>query len=137
MTIEKAARDFFEACETGKGWSACATYCTANATFASQAEPLADTKTLKDYTEWMKGLLVPIPDGRYEIKSFALDREHQTVTVFAVFSGTHSGPSGPMVPSGKKVSSDYVYVMKFDKGKISHVTKIWNSGWALKQLGWV
>jgi hypothetical protein len=27
--------------------------------------------------------------------------------------------------------------MEFDDGKISHMTKIWNSGWAMKELGWM
>jgi len=28
-------------------------------------------------------------------------------------------------------------VMEFQDGKISHMTKIWNAGWALKELGWI
>ena len=39
-------------------------------------------------------------------------------------------------PTGKKTNSDYVYVMQFTDGKISHMTKIWNSGVAFKELGW-
>jgi hypothetical protein len=27
-------------------------------------------------------------------------------------------------------------VMQFEDGKISHMTKIWNAGWAMKELGW-
>lgn len=136
MTIEAIAKAFFEACETGKGWSACASYCAPGATFSSQAEPLADMRDLKDYTEWMKGLLIPIPDGTYELRSFSVDQERQVVTAFAVFKGTHSGNGGPMPPTGKAASSDYVYAMSFSDGKICHLTKIWNAGWALKQLGW-
>ena len=40
-TITETAHAFFEACETGKGWDACAPYCTPDATFSAQAEPLA------------------------------------------------------------------------------------------------
>jgi hypothetical protein len=29
-----------------------------------------------------------------------------------------------------------VYVMQFDGDKIRHMTKIWNDGFSLKQLGW-
>jgi hypothetical protein len=29
-----------------------------------------------------------------------------------------------------------VYVMDFDGDRIRHMTKIWNSGIALRQLGW-
>ncbi|MDX6619999.1 MAG: hypothetical protein QOK36_2385, partial [Gaiellales bacterium] len=33
-------------------------------------------------------------------------------------------------------SADYVYVMEFADGKISHMTKIWNAGLTMKELGW-
>jgi len=76
------------------------------------------------------------PDGSYEVKSFATDIERNNVAAYAVFSGTHTGPGGPCEPTGKKTTSDYVYVMQFSGDKISHMTKIWHSGMALKELGW-
>ena len=135
-SITGTANDFFVACETGKGWEGCKAYCVPNATFAAQAEPLAGVKTLAEYADWMKGLMAIMPDGSYEVKSFALDSQRNNVTVYAVFSGTHTGPGGPCEPTGKKTVSDYVYVMQFNDGKISHMTKIWHSGMALKELGW-
>ena len=135
-TITDAAQAFFEACETGAGWDGCSPYCHPDASFSAQAEPLAEVRTLKDYAEWMKGLLTFIPDGRYELKSFAADHERSNVCAYAVFSGTHSAEGGPMPPTGKSTSSDYVYVMEFADGKIRHMTKIWNAGFAMKELGW-
>ena len=135
-SITETAGKFFEACETGKGWEGCKQYCKPDATFSAQAEPLADVASLQQYTEWMKGLLTPIPDGRYELKSFATDEQRKCVSAFAVFSGTHTGPGGPCPPTGKRVKSDYVYVMEFDGDKIRHMTKIWHAGWAMKELGW-
>jgi hypothetical protein len=44
--ITAVATQFFEACETGKGWEGCRAYCTRNASFAAQAEPLAEIRTL-------------------------------------------------------------------------------------------
>jgi hypothetical protein len=38
--------------------------------------------------------------------------------------------------TGNKVAADYVYAMQFDSDKIRHMTKIWNDGHSLKQLGW-
>jgi|SRR3954447_1324785 predicted ester cyclase len=136
-TMTDTARAFFEACETGGGWEACSAYCTPDASFAAQAEPLADVRTLEDYADWMKGLLVFMPDGRYELKSFAADTERHNVSAYAVFSGTHSADGGPMPPTGRSTSSDYVYVMEFVDGKISHMTKIWNAGLAMRDLGWI
>ena len=135
-TITAVAREFFAACESGKGWDGCRQYCKAEGTFSAQAEPLADVKTLQQYTEWMKGILTPLPDGRYELKSFATDEERKSVCAYGVFLATHTGPGGPVAPTGKSVRTDYVYVMEFEGDKIKHMTKIWHSGLALKQLGW-
>ena len=136
-SIADVAMDFFQACETGEGWAGCQAHCLADASFSSQAEPLADIKTIEAYAEWMRGLLTIIPDGRYEIKAFGADDDRQCVSAYAVFSGTHSAEGGPMPPTGKAVQSDYVYVMEFEGSKIRHMTKIWNSHWALQQLGWL
>ena len=134
--ITSVANQFFDACETGKGWERCRSFCTPNATFSAQAEPLAETRTLQQYTEWMKGLLTFMPDGRYEVKSFATDSARNSVAAYGVFSGTHTGEGGPVPPTGRAVSTDYVYVMQFEGDKIAHMTKIWNAGLALKELGW-
>ena len=131
------ARQFFEACESGQGWSACQQWCTPDATFSAQAEPLVDVSSLQQYTEWMKGLLGFIPDGRYELKSFATDEQRQSVAAYAVFLGTHTGEGGPCPPTGRAVATDYVYVMFFEGDRIRHMQKIWHSGLAMKELGWV
>lgn len=135
-TITDTAREFFEACETGKGWAACRQFCTPTATFSAQSEALVDLSTLAQYTDWMTGLLQILPDGHYELKSFATDAARSNVCAYAVFKGTHTGPGGPVPPTGKSVSADYVYVMQFMGDKISHMTKIWHSFISLKELGW-
>ena len=135
-SITETAAKFFEACETGKGWGACNAYCKPNATFSAQAEPLADVHTLQQYTDWMKAVLTFIPDGRYELRSFATDDKGKSVCAYGIFSGTHTGEGGPCPPTGKSMKTDYVYVMDFDGDKIRHMTKIWHSGLAVTQLGW-
>ena len=45
------AKDFFAACETGKGWEGCTTDCTPAVTSTAQAEPLLDIKTLAQYAD--------------------------------------------------------------------------------------
>jgi predicted ester cyclase len=135
-SMTEVARAFFDACETGQGWEGCRQYCTPDATFSAQAEPLAEMRTLQQYTDWMKGLFGPVPDGRYELKSFAADSERKNVCAFGVFSGTHTGEGGPVPPTGKQVAADYVYVMEFEGDRIRHMTKIWNAGWSMRELGW-
>lgn len=135
-SITAVAEKFFHACETGQGWKGCSEFCQPDATFSSQAEPLAEFKKLEQYTEWMKGVCATLPDSRYEIKSMGTDDARQNVAVFGVFTGTHTGEGGPCPPTGRRTRSDYVYVMDFDGDRIRHLTKIWNAGWAMKELGW-
>jgi ketosteroid isomerase-like protein len=136
MSMIETARTFFDACETGKGWEGCAEYCTADASFSCQSGALADMHTLEAYTEWMKNLLTPVPDGRYEMKGFAADEDRSIVLGYAVFHGTQTGEGGPVPATGNTVAADYVYAMEFAGGKVSHMTKIWNDGHSLAQLGW-
>jgi predicted ester cyclase len=135
-SIKDTAERFFDACETGKGWAGCQQYCHPGATFSAQTDALAGVTTLEGYTDWMKGLFTPVPDGRYEVRSFAVDEQRNNVTAYAVFRGTHSGTGGPVPPTWKRVEADYVYVMQFDGDRIRHMTKIWNDAVSLKQLGW-
>jgi predicted ester cyclase len=97
---------------------------------------LADVTTLEAYTEWMKGLMTILPDGTAEVRSFAVDEARNNIAAFGVFRGTHTGEGGPVPPTGKSAEADYVYVMDFDGDKIRHMTKIWNDGLTMRQLGW-
>jgi predicted ester cyclase len=134
--MSEAARAFADACDTGKGWEVCKEWCTDSATFSCQADALAEITTVEGYVGWMKGLLTPIPDGRYELKGLAADEGRGSVLVFSVFHGTQTGEGGPVPPTGNPIAADYVYSMEFDGDKIRHITKIWNDGHSLKQLGW-
>ena len=134
--ILEPAKRFFEACETGKGWDTCRMFCDPNATFSAQTGALAEISTLEGYTEWMKNLFTPIPDGHYELKFFSADEADQSVAAVAVFHGTQTGPGGPVEATGNSISADYVYHIVFDGGRIKHMTKIWNDTFSLQQLGW-
>lgn len=136
MSRYETAQAFFDACETGQGWASCKAFCHADASFACQADALADITTLAAYADWMMGLLTPVPDGRYVLTSLAEDQVRGTIVATAEFHGTQTGPSGPVPPTGKAVVSDYAYVMIFDGDKIQRMTKIWNDVYALRGLGW-
>jgi predicted ester cyclase len=134
--MTKIAEEFFEACETGKGWAGCSQYCAPTASFSAQASPLNDVKTLEQYTEWMKAIMSIFPGARYELKSFAIDEARKNVSAFAVFHAKHTGQGGPVPPTGRSMSTDYVYIMQFQGDKIAHMDKVWNAELALKDIGW-
>jgi predicted ester cyclase len=135
-SIRETAGLFFEACETGKGWDGCAQYCQSGATFSAQTGALEGVITVQGYTDWMKGLLTIAPDGTAEIRSFGVDEVRNNVAIFGIFRGTHTGEGGPVPPTGKSVEADYVYVLDFEGDEIRHMTKIWNDGISMQQLGW-
>jgi predicted ester cyclase len=135
-SITETAALFFDACETGKGWDGCAPYCHSGATFSAQVGALEGVVTVEGYTDWMKGLLTITPDGTAEIRSFGVDEARNNVAIFGIFRGTHTGEGGPVPPTGKSAEADYVYVLDFEGDRIRHMTKIWNDGITLQQLGW-
>ena len=135
--LSNIATDFFDACETGKGWDVCKAFCHDNASFSCQADALASVTTLSAYCDWMKGMFGPVPNGSYELLAFAPDTKRGRVVAAAIFKGTNSGEGGPVPPTGNDVASDYAYVISFDGDKVSGMVKIWNDTLALKELGWV
>lgn len=137
MSISDVAMAFFRACEAGKGWAGCSPFCHETATFSCQSEALSHVETLAEYTEWMKGVLEPTPDGHYEIKGWAVDEDRKVVMAYAVFHATHTAPGGPVEPTGRSMVTDYLYAMAFDGDRICHLTKVWNDGIALRQFGWI
>ncbi len=133
--ITEIARVFFDTCENGRGWEACRPFCHDDALFDVQAQSLAELKTLQAYCEYVPQLKLSLPDARYVLLNLATDDEHQTVMVYALFCGTHTGDI-PVPATGRRIEADYVFVMRFSHGKISRVTKVWNDAYSAKQLGW-
>lgn len=137
MTAFENAARFFHACESSEGWEACRQYVEPNASFESQAGPVAEFETVRDYVEWMGGVPHWMPDGRYELHSSAWDEDTGAAAFFATFHGRHTGEGAPVPPTNREMSSHYVFVL-FMNGddRIERMYKIWNAHWALKQLGW-
>ena len=73
----------------------------------------------------------------YELHASSYNEATRTELYFATFSGTHSGEGGPVPPTNKQTNSHYVYVLTLDDNDlVSSMVKIWNSAWALNELGW-
>ena len=139
MSAFENATSFFHNCESAKGWEACKDYVADNATFNAQSEPLVEVTKVKDYVEWMAGLgSITMPGCSYKINVSAYDKDNNTAIYLATFTGTHSGEGGPIPPTNKTTNSEYVYALKMNGvGKVESMTKVWNSSWALRELGWM
>ena len=124
--IRHNAHNFFNACESGKGWNGTKMFVlskespfNAEVTDSLPGPKLSDVKTVKDYTVWMAGVVKEFgPKATVEIKNSAVDKEHNTAIFYAVFANI----------------SDYVYTLNFDENtcKINSMHKIWNDGYAAK-----
>ncbi len=138
MSAFENATRFFHACEGWEGWKGCEPYVAPGASFEAQAGPLVEIDTVKDYTEWMAGAANWMPDGRYDLHASSWDEANRAATFFATYHGSHSGEGGPLPPTFKHMSSDYVYVLFMNADdRVERMVKIWNAAWAMQQLGWV
>ena len=133
--ITGVARRFFDTCEAGKGWQACRAYCTQDATFSAQCEPLAEIGTMQAYTDWIAGALHTFRSGWYEVRSVATDEAGASVSIFSVFSAA-AGGKDERSATRKMLKIDYVYVLFFEGQEIRHMTKVWNAGWTMREMGW-
>ena len=139
MNLFENAKLFFEACETAKGWNECKQYVEADAQFSGQSDVLKDMKTVKEYSEWMKvnGTGV-FPGATYTLHASAFDEESSTALFYGTYHAHHTGSAGPVPPTNKKTNSEYVYAVKMSNaGKVIKMVKVWNSTWALGELGWI
>jgi hypothetical protein len=134
--ITAVAKQFFEACETGEGLGGMPSPLHTQCELLGPSRAAGRNSNPPGIADWMKGLLSFMPDGHYAVKSFATNDDRNSVCAYGVFSATHTGQGGPCPPTGKSTTTDYVYVMDFAGDKIRHMTKIWNAGWAMKELGW-
>ena len=62
--------------------------------------------------------------------------EGDNVVTRVTWEGTHTAEFMGIPATGKSLSFEVVRIDRFEGDKIAHMTKIWNSGAALKELGW-
>lgn len=138
MTPFEVATAFFHACEGLKGAEGCQQYMAGNATFDAQCEPLAEIKTAAAYCDWMAAIgSGPLEGCSYDLHNATYDDATRTALFYGTFTGRHTGEGGPVPPTKMEANSHYVYVLTMDAdGKVSHMVKIWNAPWALRELGW-
>ncbi len=80
---------------------------------------------------------MPIPNLRREVCAIAVDEERSQVILHYLMKGTHTDEGAPHPPTGKGFASNSVLVFEFEGDLIRHVTKVWNDGFTLQQIGWL
>jgi hypothetical protein len=134
------ALKFFEACESNEGWEGCKQYVVDNeAPFKAQAAALNEITTIQGYVEWVKAFgTITAPGATYELHVGCFDQTTRKAVFSATYHAKHTGEGGPVEPTNKEMHTDYVYVLDMNADdKIIAMSKIWNDGFALKQVGWM
>lgn len=140
MTSYATALKFFEACETNEGWEGCSQYVVdGEVPFKVQAATLKEITTIQGYVEWVKAFgTITAPGATYELHLGCFDETTRKAVFSATYHAKHTGEGGPVEPTNKEMHTDYVYVLDMNaEDKITGMTKIWNDGFALKQIGWM
>jgi hypothetical protein len=83
-SIKDVAEDFCRM-RVRKRLGSCRAYCMPKPPTLHKAAP--SICVLQQYTDWMKGLLIILPDGRYEVTSFAVYDERNKVCVYGASTG--------------------------------------------------
>ena len=59
-------------------------------------------------------------DISFDVEGFAFDEERKVVLIYGIYRGVTT-----MSETLQSFETDYVDILKFTNGKISHVTKVW------------
>lgn len=133
------AKKVIDICDNGKAFAEIADIVTDDAEFTCQADAMKDIKTVQGYNEWMAAFgSTTAPDFKVDIHNFSWNPEKKIATHFATFHCTHTGPGGPVEPTNKMMHTEYVYIVYMnDDDKCYKIHKVWNDGWAMRQVGWM
>ena len=97
-------------------------------------DPTRAIRGPNEFRPFWKAFITAFPDLQIAVESTVA--EDDKVVARCAVRGTHTGEGGPIAPTGKRVEAEYVYIMEFEGEKIRHMTKVWNDGFSMQQLGW-
>lgn len=131
------------ACDGGKGWEACRDRCVPDATFSCHNDTLGSMATLQEYADFIAFFGRACPNATWTTHDVFWDGTTHTAFFHCTYHVTHtvSVPGlGPETPTLRSSDANYCYIIRTDpnrQGKITHVQKLWNDAWLLRDLGWI
>lgn len=132
------AKKIMDVIDAIKPWDEIADLVVEDCPFVCQADALKDVTTLKGWYDWMVNFDANIAPGcKPKVHNIAWDADNKVALLFATYLATHSGDGGPVPATNKSTKTHYVYVCEMNsEDKCSRLTKVWNDGYCLKELGW-
>jgi predicted ester cyclase len=98
-----------------------------------EATPDVDVRSREDFKQFLIDYTAVFPDN---VQTFThIVAEGDQIGVFATYEGTHTGPMGPVPPTGKKVNFHFGGVFRVENGKLAEFWITWDNMFVLGQLG--
>jgi hypothetical protein len=132
------AKKIMDVIDHVKPWADIAELVVEDCPFLCQADALKGVTTVKAWYDWMVNFETNIAPGcKPIVHQVAWDAENKAALLNATFLATHSGDGGPLPATNKSTKTDYVYICKMNnEGKCVSLTKVWNDGYCLQEMGW-
>lgn len=132
------AKHIMECVDAGIPFECIESIVVEDAPFICQADALADVKTVRAWADWMdKFCAMTAPGCTRTVHSTLWDPSTKTCMLFGTYHAKHTGEGGPVPPTHKQTNTEYCYVLVMNNDdKCVSFTKVWNDGFALKELGW-
>ena len=105
----------------------------ANFVRHSQATPDVKVSSLEQFKEFAQASAQSIPDMNGKIEIMVAEGEY--VAIYATFTGTQTGPMGPLPATGKEMMSKTMAIFRLENGKIAELWIEWDNLAMLGQLG--
>ncbi len=99
----------------------------------SQATPDIQIRSREEFKRFDEETKATFPDAQITVH-FSL-AEGDKVAGYMTFTGTQEGAMGPFSPSGRRVASKFLGIMRLDGGKIAEMWVEWDNLAMLTQLG--
>ncbi|WP_205341398.1 hypothetical protein [Denitrificimonas caeni] len=132
------ATKFFHQCESAKGWESCKQYVADDAEFICQSGTYADVHTVEGYVSKIAEVYYAIfREGTDYVLEDVTHNEKGTIAFFGTSIIKHTGPDGPVAPTGKVAKSHFAYFLSPDEnGKVARMIKVYDEAQTRSQLGW-
>lgn len=101
----------------------------------SDATPGVTVTNLDEFKVFLETDFAAMPDSVQEIDMIFGTAD--TVAVLARYSGTQTGPMGPLPPTGKRVDLVFIGILRIEDNKVAEIWVEWDNLSILTQLGHV
>ena len=89
--------------------------------------------TVEAFKQFVSGILVAFPDLHFTLEDHVVSGDKAATRWVA--EGTHTGPLGPVAPTGRRVRITGMILDRTKDGRVAERWELWDQAGVLQQLG--